>query len=105
MKKPGGFKSPREAPSAPQQADPRMVRNYTRQTLAQALGQAAGIYTTLSQVAEADLPLEDGTREYIAQALGEFAAFHDSIGAAMGELSPSFHDQELFLGGEVELPE
>lgn len=104
MKKPGGFgaKPPAAVPQAP---DPRLIRNHVRQVLAQSLAGAAGIYSQLSPVVEQDLGLEPGTREYIAQALGEFAAFHDSIGAAMGELSPSHHDRELFLGGEVELPE
>lgn len=103
-KKPGGFgpKAPQPQAQAP---DPRLVRNHVRQVLAQALANASSIYASLSPIVESDVPLDPGTLEYVSQALGEFAAFHDSIGAAMGELSPSHHDRDLFLTGELELPE
>jgi hypothetical protein len=72
--------------------------------LAGAFAQAAHTYTTVSGTLEsalqANVNLPDEAYAFLAEAVKQFSAFHDSIGAALGELAPSHHDRELWI--EVE---
>lgn len=79
--------------------DPRVARNQVRSGVAQVLAQASNLYSQLSSLAEADLPLPEGARDYLREALRDFAYFHDSVGGLLGELAPSHHDRDLFPEG------
>lgn len=102
-----GFPRPEAKAPEPQpaQVDPRMARNYVRQGMASCLATASGLYSQISQLVEAEPPIGMDAMEFMETALRDFAQFHDSIGAALGELAPSHHDRELWEDGAIEVPE
>lgn len=86
-----------QAPAAPPAPPPRAQRNAVRAAVAGVFSGAASLYQTLCQVVEAGADIPPEAQDYLLQACSDFASFHDSLGAALGELAPSHHDRDLWV--------